>query len=67
MPVREERTGCKSGSRGAGKTPFAAAVDCLVLVKLSVVKGFRVRAIKSWSQQHLTEGSTVIADGRRGY
>ena len=27
------------------------------------VKGFRTEAIKSWSQQHLTEGSTVISDG----
>ena len=26
-------------------------------------KGFRTEAIKSWSQQHLTEGSTVISDG----
>ena len=60
----------------AGKMSFVAAVEttgeyCPVRVKLrcgeltepSVVKGFRTEAIKSWSQQHLTEGSTVISDG----
>ena len=36
---------------------------CPVRIKLSVVKGFRSNAIKSWSQQHLTEGSIVITDG----
>ena len=63
-----ERTGCKPGRGAAGKTPFVAAVEttgehCPVRIKLSVVKGFRTEEIKSWSQQHLTEGSTVISDG----
>ena len=59
----------QGASRGAaGKTPFVAAVEttdqrCPVRIKLSVVKGFRSNAIKSWSQQHLTEGSIVITDG----
>ena len=70
-----ERTGGKQGRGAAGKTPFVAAVEttgeyCPVRVKLrcgeltepSAVKGFRTEAIKSWSQQHLTEG-TVISDG----
>ena len=60
--------GCKPGRGAAGKTPFVAAVEttdqrCPVRIKLSVVKGFRSNAIKSWSQQHLTEGSIVITDG----
>ena len=63
-----QRTGCKPGRGAAGKTPFVAAVEttdqrCPVRIKLSVVKGFRSNAIKSWSQQHLTEGSIVITDG----
>ena len=62
-----QRTGCKPGRGAAGKTPFVAAVEttdqrCPVRIKLSVVKGFRSNAIKSWSQQHL-EGSIVITDG----
>lgn len=31
--------------------------------RLTVVKGFRSSEIKSWSQQHLVKGSTVISDG----
>ena len=54
-----ERSGCKPGRCAAGKTPFVAAVEstgdhCPIRIKLSVVKGFRTEAIKSWSQQHLT-------------
>ena len=50
-----QRTGCKPGRGAAGKTPFVAAVEttdqrCPVRIKLSVVKGFRSNAIKSWSQ-----------------
>ncbi len=63
-----ERTGCKPGRGASGKTPFVAAVEttdehCPVRIKLSVVKGFRTKEIKAWSQQHLSEGSTVISDG----
>jgi transposase-like protein len=63
-----ERTGCKRGRGAAGKTPFVAAVETTtdrspVRLKLSVVKGFRSSEIKSWSQQHLAQGSTVISDG----
>ena len=32
-------------------------------IKLSIVKGFQTKEIKAWSQQHLSEGSTVISDG----
>jgi len=63
-----ERTGCKRGRGAAGKTPFVAAVETTnehapVRVKLTVVKGFRTDEILSWSQQHITKGSTVISDG----
>lgn len=63
-----ERTGCKRGRGASGKTPFVAAVETTdehypVRIKLSVVKGFRTKEIKAWSQQHLSEGSTVISDG----
>lgn len=63
-----ERTGCKPGRGAADKTPFVAAIEttdkhCPKRIKLSVVKGFRKEEIKSWSQQHLVEGSTVISDG----
>jgi transposase-like protein len=63
-----ERTGCKRGRGAEGKPPFVAAVEttdehCPVRIKLSVVKGFRTKEIKAWSQQHLTQGSTVISDG----
>ena len=63
-----ERTGCKRGRGAEGKTPFVAAVEttddhCPVRIKLSIVKGFQTKEIKAWSQQHLSEGSTVISDG----
>ncbi|MDB4222349.1 IS1595 family transposase [Granulosicoccus sp.] len=63
-----ERTGCKRGREAEGKTPFVAAVEttdehCPVRIKLSVVKGFRTKEIKAWSEQHLSKGSTVISDG----
>lgn len=63
-----ERTGGKRGRGAAGKTPFVAAVATTsegqpTRVKFSVVKGFRASEIASWSQQHLTPGSTVISDG----
>lgn len=63
-----ERTGCKPGRGAEGKTPFVAAVETTnegqpTRVKLNVLKGFRTSEILSWSQQHLTEGSTVISDG----
>ena len=57
-----ERTGGKRGRGAAGKTPFVAAVETTkegnpTRVKLSVVKGFLSAEIRSWSQQHLAEGS----------
>ena len=63
-----ERTGCKRGRGAEGKTPFVAAVEttdehCPVRIKLSIVKGFQTKEIKAWSEQHLTQGSTVITDG----
>jgi len=63
-----ERTGCKPGRGAAGKTPFVAAVETTeegypTRIKLSVVKGFRMAEIVSWSQKHLNEGTTVISDG----
>ena len=63
-----ERTGGKRGRGAEGKTPFIAAVETTnegqpTRIKLSVLKGFRALEISSWSQQHLTEGSTVISDG----
>ena len=58
----------QAGTRCYGSEPFVAAVEttddhCPVRVRVVGRKGFRTEAIKSWSQQHLTEGSTVISDG----
>lgn len=63
-----ERSGGKRGRGAAGKTPFVAAVETTqerkpVRVKLSVVKGFRLSEISSWSQQHLGNECTVTSDG----
>lgn len=63
-----ERTGCKPGRGAAGKTPFVAAVETTdqhnpVRIKLTKIKGFKSAEIRSWSQQHLTQGSIVISDG----
>jgi len=55
--------------RGAeGKTPFVAAVETTntgqpVRVRLSLLEGFRKKAILAWSQQYIPPGSTVISDG----
>lgn len=63
-----ERTGCKPVRGATDKTLFVAAVETTgdgspTRVKLSVIQGFRKTEIASWSQQHLSEGSTVISDG----
>lgn len=63
-----ERTGCKPGRGAADKTPFVAAVETTeqhspVRLKLTTVKGFKSTEIRSWSKQHLSQGSIVISDG----
>lgn len=63
-----ERTGGKRGRGAEGKTPFVAAVGTTeqgepVYIKLSVVKGFTKKAIKSWAEQHLSPETVVISDG----
>jgi len=63
-----ERSGGTVGRGAAGKTPFVAAVETNheghpMRIKLSVVKGFRTRALQRWSRSCLTAGSTVISDG----
>ena len=59
-----ERSGGKRGRGAEGKTPFVAAVETNdeghpQRAKLTVVKGFRNADIASWSQKHLSQGTTV--------
>jgi len=63
-----ERSGGKSGRGAPGKTPFVAAVETNehghpLGMKLTVVEGFRRRAIASWVEQHLAAGTRVLSDG----
>ena len=64
-----ERTGCKRGSRRSGPRLllWLRLKPPLIAVRLGLscrwLKGFGSSEIKSWSQQHLAEGSTVISDG----
>ena len=63
-----ERTGCKRGRGAEGKTPFIAAVQTTVdgkpqKIKLTVLPGFRKKAITEWTQQHALPESTIFSDG----
>jgi len=63
-----ERTGCKRGRGAEGKTPFIAAVQTTAdgkpqKIKLTVLPGFRKKAITEWTQQHALPESTIFSDG----
>jgi hypothetical protein len=58
----------KRGRGARGKTPLVAAVSTdgdghPRRLRLSRVRGFRMREIARWSQLHLTPGSQVCSDG----
>ena len=63
---------CGSGKRGQGsenKTPLVAAVEVtgdteqLVVLRLSLVTGFRKAQLERWAREHLEPGTTVRSDG----
>ena len=61
-PRRQTRT------RGAGKTPFVAAVQVTeegrpVALRMSCVKGFRKQEIAAWAHRHLRRETVVYSDG----
>jgi len=63
-----ERHGCSRGRGSQNKIPFVAAVSINdkghpVAMNMNVLKGFRLREISGWSQQHLQPGSLVVSDG----
>lgn len=63
-----ERSGGKRGRGAAGKTPFVAAVETTPerkpkRLRLSVVKGFRKRAIEKLAKRDFAAGSNVVSDG----
>lgn len=63
-----ERRGGKRGRGASGKTPFVAAVALNsaghpTYMKMTVVDGFKTKAIAQWSQKHIKPASIVISDG----
>jgi len=59
----------KRGRGARGKTPLVAAAATdeqgnPQRLRLTRVRGFRLREIARWSQLHLTPGSHVCSDGR---
>jgi transposase-like protein len=63
-----ERSGGKRGRGAAGKTPFVAAVETTPerkpkRLRLSVVKGFRKRAVEKLAKRDFASGSNVVSDG----
>ena len=63
-----EWTGCKRGRGTADKTPFIAAVETTtdgkpLKIKLTVLSGFRKKAIAEWTKQHVLPESTIFSDG----
>jgi hypothetical protein len=65
-----ERSGGKRGRGAAGKTPFIAAVETTPerkprRLRLSVVKGFRKRAVAKLAKRDFAPGSNVVSDGLR--
>ena len=65
-----ERSGGKRGRGAAGKTPFVAAVETTPerkpkRLRLSVVKGFRKRAVEKLAKRGFASGSNVVSDGLR--
>ena len=63
-----ELSGGTAGRGSENKVPFVAAVSLNekghpVYLKLSLVAGFTLDAIKEWSQIHLAPGTVVTSDG----
>jgi transposase-like protein len=63
-----ERSGGKRGRGAAGKTPFVAAVETTAerrprRLRLTVVKGFRKKAIETLAKAIIEPGSNVVSDG----
>jgi transposase-like protein len=63
-----QRPGGKRGRGAAGKTPFVAAVETTSerkpkRLRLSVVKGFRKRAVEKLAKRDFASGSNVVSDG----
>ncbi len=63
-----ERSGGKRGRGAAGKTPFVAAVETTPerkprRLRLTVVKGFRKKAVAKLAKAIIEPGSNVISDG----
>ncbi len=63
-----ERRGGKRGRGAPGKTSFVAAVALNkeghpISMRMTVVEGFKTKAIGLWAKRHLASGSAVISDG----
>ncbi len=63
-----ERRGGKRGRGAEGKTPFVAAVGLNrdghpISMRMTVVEGFKTKAIGAWAKRHLASGSVVLSDG----
>ena len=63
-----ENPGCKRGRGSQNKTPMLVAVQVTddgqpVLLKLSVVRGFRKDEVAQWAGQNLQPGTVVHTDG----
>lgn len=63
-----ERRGGKRGRGASGKTPFVAAVELNekghpTRMKMTVVEGFRSKAIRQWADKHILPETIVISDG----
>ena len=63
-----ERTGGERGRGAAGKTPIVAAVETTAerkprRLRLSVVKGFRKKAVERIAKRDFEPGSDVVSDG----
>jgi DNA-directed RNA polymerase subunit RPC12/RpoP len=63
-----QRAGGKRGRGAAGKTPFVAAVETTAdrkprRLRLTIVRGFRKKAIAALAKRDLAAGSNVVSDG----
>ena len=63
-----ESAGGKRGRGAEGKTPFVAAAEVSedgrpLRLRLSVVKGFRLKELERWASRHLRPGTVVRTDG----
>ena len=63
-----EKRGGKRGRGASGKTPFVAAVALNeeghpVNMKMTVVEGFKTKAISEWADKYIEPEAIVISDG----